>query len=64
MALGGLQELVMDRESWHAVVHGVAKSWTHLSNWTELNTSKEIRGLFIPIFSTPDIKLKVEKKMK
>ena len=32
MGLGGLQELVMDRESWHAVVHGVAKSWTHLSN--------------------------------
>ena len=36
MGLGGLQELVMDREAWRAVVHGVTKSWTRLSNWTEL----------------------------
>ena len=37
MSLGELQELVMDREAWRAVIHGVAKSRTRLSNWTELN---------------------------
>ena len=37
MGLGGLRELVMDREAWHAAVHGVTKSWTWLSDWTELN---------------------------
>ena len=36
MGFGELQELVMDREAWRAVVHGVTKSWTRLSNWTEL----------------------------
>ena len=37
MGLGGLRQLVMDREGWHAVVHGVAKSQTWLSDCTELN---------------------------
>ena len=39
MGLGGFQKLVMDREAWRTVVHGVAKSWTRLSDWTELNWS-------------------------
>ena len=37
MSLGELRELVMNREAWRAVIHGVTKSWTRLSNSTELN---------------------------
>ena len=37
VSLSELQELVMDREAWRAVIHGIAKSWTRLSDWTELN---------------------------
>ena len=36
-SLSQLREFVMDREAWHATIHGVAKSWTWLSDWTELN---------------------------
>ena len=41
MGLGGLWELVMDREAWWTVVHGFAKSRTRLSDWTELNWNWE-----------------------
>ena len=59
VSLSELWELVLDREAWHAAIHPVTKSWTWLSNWTELNWTvsphnrfivtkyKDSRGLFL-----------------
>ena len=53
--LSELRELVMDREAWRAGIHGVSKSWTQLSDWTELNWTTQDKTLHMDItrWSTP-----------
>ena len=50
MGLGGLRELVMDREAWRAAVHGVSKTWTRLTNWTELKKCVFLDNLNVGAF--------------
>ena len=45
VSLSELQEMVMDREAWRAVIHGVAESQTRLSDWTELNWTEKFKAL-------------------
>ena len=65
MNLGRLQELVMDREAWRALVHGVTKSQTRLRDWTELKWTDSLRdiwdnikctNIFIIVFTEEEIK--------
>ena len=65
MSLGELRKLVMDMEAWRAVVHGVEKSRTRLSDWTELNLGinlpKEIKDLYIENYKTLMKEIKKDK---
>ena len=66
MGLGRLRELVKDREAWRVVVHGVTKSQTRLSDWTELNSTNELLSVLyieiiffhsVPVYTWPNWKL-------
>ena len=57
MGLGGLQELVMDREAWRAAIHGVMKSRTRLSGWTELNWTGYKLNLSVSLSGSPTLRL-------
>ena len=69
MSLSELRELVMDRETWCAVIHGIAKSRTRLSDWTELNwmaeSQEELKNLLMRVKEDSEragLKVNIKKK--
>ena len=66
VSLSELQKLVMDREAWRAAIHGVTKSQTRLSNWTELNWTDAKKGWAVPFRHTyfTVCKLQLDKELK
>ena len=63
MSLGKLQELVMDREAWRAVIHGITKSRTRLSDWTEPNWTESIRTILSQVWVSSNVFLKLFRKL-
>ena len=64
VSLSELRKLVMDREAWRAAIHGVTKSQTRLSDWTELNWTESIDSLAFLHEYVPEWMTKKEKKKK
>ena len=62
MSLSELRELVMDREAWRAVIYGVTKSQTRLSDWTELNWTEDVN--FNTLVTTKKITTETNAKRK